>query len=219
MTMRKHFSNMMNDLQRYIAEMGSLVVEALEQSIEALVNQDVKLAQEIIERDESINQLEIKIKDQCSLLIAEEQPVAGDLRMILNAIRISHSLERIGDDAVHVCKTTIILSKEMYMKPLIDIPVMAKIAIDMVKDALDVYKRFDVERAEEISKRDQRVDEIYSQVFRELLTYMHEDPSKISQAMSLLFVCRRLERVADQVTHICEGIVYVVTGEHVELNR
>jgi phosphate transport system protein len=208
----------MNELERTIMKMGYLVVEALKRSMEALVNQDVDLANRVIEADKEINELEMSINDQCTKLIAEEQPVAKDLRFIINSFKISHSLERIGDNAVHIAKSTIILSEEPYMKPLIDIPRMAEIAIGMLKDSLDAYGRLDCEAALQISKRDVKVDELYSQIFRELITYMHEDPGKISQAMTLLFICRRIERIADQSTHICEGVQFVAKAEYIELN-
>ncbi len=218
MATRVHYTEKMNELERTTMKMGYLVVKALERSMEAMINQDVDLANQVIEADREINEIEIDINNQCTRMIAEEQPVAKDLRIIINAFKMSHGLERIGDNAVHIAKSTIILSGEPYMKPLIDIPRMADIAIGMLKDSLDAYTRLDCEVAAQISKRDIKVDELYSQIFRELITYMHEDPGKISQAMTLLFICRRLERVADQSTHICEGTYFVAKAEHVELN-
>lgn len=218
MAARQHYGEKMNYLERTLMKMGTLVVQELEKSIEALKNQDVDLSQKIIDSDINVNEIETDINEQCLTLIAEEQPVARDLRVILNALKVSHGLERIGDNAVHIAKSTIKLSQEKYIKPLIDIPRMAEIAIGMLNDSLDALVNLDAEKAVEISKRDQLVDEIYSQVFRELITYMHEDPSKISQSMTFLFICRRLERVADQSTHICEGVVFVAKGESSELN-
>jgi phosphate transport system protein len=218
MAARQHYGEKMNYLERSLMKMGTLVVQELQKSIEALKNQDVELAQKIINSDREINELETDINEQCLTLIAEEQPVAKDLRIIFSSLKVSHGLERIGDNAVHIAKCTIKLSKEKYIKPLIDIPRMAEIAIGMLSNSLDALVNLDVEKAIEISKRDQLVDEIYSQVFRELITYMHEDPSKISQSMTFLFICRRLERVADQSTHICEGVVFVVKDESSELN-
>jgi phosphate transport system protein len=215
---RLHYTEKINELERTIMKMGYQVVKNLETAMEALVNQDAELAARVIDDDIEINDLEIDINNHCTRLIAEEQPVAKDLRIIINAFKMSHSLERIGDNAVHIAKSTIILSSEPYMKPLIDIPRMADIAIGMLKDSLDAYARMNSEVAVQISKRDSKVDELYSQIFRELITYMHEDPRKISQAMTLLFICRRLERVADQSTHICEGVHFVAKAEHVELN-
>jgi phosphate transport system protein len=219
MAVRMHYEERMNELERTVVKMGSVVVSKLERSMEALINQDAELANNIIKSDQEIDDLEIDINDQCITLIAEEQPVAKDLRIILSSLKISHSLERIGDNAVHIAKSTIKLSKEPYMKPLIDIPKMAGIAIQMLKDSLDAYVKLDCDCAVEISKRDIKVDDLYSHIFRDLVTHMHDDPAKISQAMLLLFICRRLERVADQSTHICEGIFFVACGKHVELNQ
>ena len=218
MAIRLHYTEKINELERTIMKMGYLVVRNLERAMEALINQNADLANQLIEDDKEINELEIDINNQCIRMIAEEQPVAKDLRVIINAFKMSHSLERIGDNGVHIAKSTIILSSEPYMKPLIDIPRMAEIAIGMLKDSLDAYARLNCEGAVQISTRDVKVDELYSQIFRELITYMHEDPSKISQAMTLLFICRRLERIADQSTHICEGVHFVAKAEHVELN-
>ena len=219
MTVRIHFAERMKELDITIMKMGLLVVKALELSMKALVDQDIELAKNIIENDSKINELELTINDHCARLIAEEQPVAKDLRIILNAFKISHSLERIGDNAVHISKTAIRLSSEKYLKPLTDIQNMAEIAIGMVKDSLDSYIETNSERAVDVSKRDSKVDELYSQIFRDLLTYMHKNPDTIDQAMSLLFICRRLERVADHSTHICEGTIYIATGKHVDLNE
>ena len=218
MATRIHYIEKMNELERMITKMGCIVVEAMKRSMDALVNRDVDLADQVIEADREINELEMSINYQCTKMIAEEQPVAKDLRLIINSFKMSHSLERIGDNAVHIAKSTIILAEEPYMKPLIDIPRMAEIAIGMLKDSLDAYGRLDCDAAIQISKRDVKVDELYSQIFRELVTYMHEDPAKISQAMTLLFICRRLERVADQSTHICEGVQFVAKAEYMELN-
>jgi phosphate transport system protein len=214
-----HYEEKMNELERTVVKMGSVVVSELERSMEAMINQDADLAKQIIDSDVEVNELELSINNQCTTIIAEEQPVARDLRIILNSLKISHILERIGDNAVHIAKSTIKLSHEPYMKPLIDIPKMAEIAIQMLKDSLDAYVKLDCDCAAEISRRDIKVDDLYSQIFRELVTFMHDDPSKISQAMILLFMCRRLERVADQSTHICEGTFFVARGKHVELNQ
>ncbi|MGQ9617059.1 MAG: phosphate signaling complex protein PhoU [Spirochaetota bacterium] len=219
MATRLHFIERMNKLDAMIMKMGSLVIRSLERSMQALIDQDVALATEVVEADREINELELAINDHCTTLIAEEQPVARDLRIILNALKTSHNLERIGDNAVHISKSALRLAHEPYMKPFIDIPRMAEIATGMVRDALDSYTRMDSEGAVEVSKRDVKVDELYSQIFRELVTCMHDDPGKINQAMSLLFVCRRLERVADQSTHICEGTIFIATGRHVDLNE
>lgn len=219
MTIRIHFTERMKELEFIIIKMGLMVVKALELSMKALIEQDVELAKNVIDDDIRINELELVINEHCTRLIAEEQPVARDLRIILNALKTSHSLERIGDNAVHISKTTISLCSETYLKPLSDIQKMAEIAIGMVRDSIDSYIEMDSDRAVEVSRRDSMVDELYSKIFRELLTYMHKDPNTIDQAMSLLFICRRLERVADHSTHICEGTIHIATGKHVDLNE
>ena len=218
MPTRLHYSDMIDKLQRSVVEMGALVVKALRESVRALIERDVDAAQEIVKKDEKINQLENEVVILATELIAEEQPVATDLRMILSSLRASHTLERIADNAVHISKSTILLVREGYLTPLKDLPRMASISIGMVEDALDVFVNPDVERAREISNRDVSVDKIYKDIFRSLLDKMHEDPDKIDQCMSLLFVCRRLERVADHATHICEDSVYIETGDHIDLN-
>jgi phosphate transport system protein len=134
-------------------------------------------------------------------------------------MRTSHTLERIADNAVHVSKSTVLLSAQPYFKPLVDIQKISALAIGMVKDSLDVYLNLDIEKAKKISKRDQKVDAIYADIFKELIAQMHKDPEIINQALTFLFVCRRLERIADHSTHICEGAIYVCSGEYVDLNR
>jgi phosphate transport system protein len=218
MAVRLHFNEELDKLQKQIIEMGAVVLKALEGSIQAYVNKDVKLAREIIERDPRINQSELRIDDRCAVLIAEEQPVARDLRFILNSMRTSHTLERIADNAVHVSKSTLILAEENFPKPLVNIQRIAAIATRMLKDSMDVFVTLDIKSAEEISKRDQEVDRIYAEIFRLLLEIMQKDPQKIHQALTLLFICRRLERIADHSTHICEGVIYVQTGDYVDLN-
>ncbi|GEM_PF-5032951 len=162
---------------------------------------------------------EYEIINLFTLLIAEEQPVARDLRIIINAMRTSHSLGRMADNAVHISKSTITLTEQEYLKPLVQLPRMAEITVGMVKDAIDVFINPNEERAREIALRDKKVDTFYASIFKDLLSLMHEDTEKIEQCMILLFICRRLERVADHTTHICEGAVYVETGEHVYLNQ
>jgi phosphate transport system protein len=219
MATRIHFTEKLNELQRIIVEMGTKTVKAIEESILAFVDQDVKTSQRIISQDMSMNEMETFIYNSSAMLIAEEQPVARDLRIILNAIRSSHVFERIADSAVHIAKSTIILEKEGYMEPKIDIPKMAKIVIGMLKDAIDSFTTYDTKAAREIAKRDALVDELYKNIFKHLISCMHEDSSTINKCMTLLFICRRLERIGDQTTHICEGIIYVDEAENVDLNN
>jgi phosphate transport system protein len=219
MATRLHFSEKLNALQATLVEMGTKTIKAIENSIVAFIDKDVDLSQRIIDDDLKMNETETLIYNSSALLIAEEQPVARDLRTILNAIRASHVFERIADSAVHIAKSTIILENKGYVKPLVDIPRMAKTVITMLKDAVDSYSTYNTDAALEIAKRDSEVDAIYKEVFKQLLTCMHEDPSNIDTCMTLLFICRRLERIGDQTTHICEGVIYVANGENLDLNN
>jgi len=218
MPTRQHYYEELNKLQMRIKEMGTYVVKALEQSYSAFEKRDSALASETIERDRMINKLELGIDEQCAVLIAEEQPVARDLRLIINAMRTSHTLERIADNAVHIAKGALRLAGEPLVRPIVDLGRVANISIGMVRDSLDVFLSLDREQAKEIAGRDNEVDAIYARFFKDCVSSMQEDPAGVSQALTVLFVCRRFERIADHATHICEGAVFVETGEYVDLN-
>jgi phosphate transport system protein len=218
MPTRQHYYEELNKLQMRIKEMGTYVVKALEQSYRAFEGKNEALARETIDHDSMINKLELNIDEQCAVLIAEEQPVARDLRLIINAMRTSHTLERIADNAVHIAKGALRLSGEPLVKPIVDLSRVAEISIGMVRDSLDVFLSLDREHAKEIAHRDNEVDAIYAEFFKDCISSMQEDPMVVSQALTLLFVCRRFERIADHATHICEGAVFVETGEYVDLN-
>lgn len=210
---RQTYDQALNDLQQEILKMASLVEEAIFKAVQSLANQDVALAQLVIDGDELIDQMEIDIEDRCLRLIALQQPIARDLRIISTAIRIIAHLERMADHARHIARTTIRLDGQPLIKPLVDIPRMATLAQKMLKDSIDAYVRLDVALAEQIGRDDDAVDALYSQVFRELLTYMMEDPRTIGQATHLIFVGRYLERIADHAQNIAEWIIFLVTGE------
>ena len=218
MTTRLHYIKAINDLNQEIVKMGTLVEEAIHRAIQCLLDQDIVLAQEIIERDEVINNKEIEIEDRCTLLIAKEQPVAGDLRHIITTLKIVTQLERMGDHAVHIAKAVLRLADEVYMKPLIDIPRMAEIGTGMIRDVLTAFMKGDSLLASEVAKRDDEIDNLHDQVLREVFTYMMENPKYIKQSANLMFISRYLERLGDHATNICEWIVYDTTGKHVELN-
>jgi len=219
MSSRQHYLDKLADLQRELLRMGCNMEEAVKKSITALVNHDVDMAQEVIDGDDALDDLLMSIESQCVKLIATEQPVAKDLRLIFTALKISTDLERMADYAVDIAKIAIRLSDEIYIKPLIDIPRMADLAIDMVQDSLEAYVKQDASAAEEISHRDDMIDGLYKQIFRELLTYMIEDPKNINQATYFIFVSRALERIGDHATNLCEWIIYLVTGERKDLNN
>lgn len=219
MSSRQHYLDKLADLQRELLRMGCSMEEAVKKAITALVNHDAELAQEVIDGDEDIDDLLIAIESQCVKLIATEQPVAKDLRLIFTALKISTDLERMADYAVDIAKIAIRLADEVYIKPLIDIPRMADLAIDMVQNSLEAYVKQDALTAEKISRRDDIIDGLYKQIFRELLTYMIEDPKNINQATYFIFVARSLERIGDHATNLCEWIIYLVTGERKDLNN
>ncbi|MGF7186722.1 phosphate transport system protein [Desulfitispora alkaliphila] len=215
---RVNFDNLLKELQKDILRMGGLVEEMITDAVEALATQDLELAQDVLDRDETVNELDLDIEDQCMKLIATQQPMGKDLRKIGIAFNIIKDLERMADYACDIAKTCKRIGKEPLIKPLIDIPRMAEMAKSMVSKSLDSYVREDVELAEEIAADDDKVDELYKQIFRELLVIMMENPKSINQATHLLFIGRYLERVADHSTNICEAVIFLVTGKRKDLN-
>jgi phosphate transport system protein len=213
MPTRQSFDQDLIDLQQELLKMASLVEEAIFKGVQSLAKQDNALAQQVIDGDDLIDQMEINIEARCMKLIALQQPAARDLRVIGTALRIIADLERMADHATDIAKTTQRLAGQPLIKPLVDIPRMAVLAQKMLKDSIDAYVHLDVALAEQIGRDDDAVDALYSQVFRELLTYMIEDPQTIGQATQLIFVGRYLERIADHAQNIAEWIVYLVTGE------
>ncbi|MCR1899032.1 phosphate signaling complex protein PhoU [Irregularibacter muris] len=218
MTARINFERELTQLHERILLMSSMVEEMLQQSIEALKNKDISLAQKVIKKDDGIDEKELEIQDFCIQLIARQRPLAKDLRLITASLKIITDLERIADHAVDISKITLQLSEESYIKPLIDIPRMAELAKLMMKDSIDSYVKENAEFAKEVAEKDDEIDHLFKQIYRELLVYMMEDPSKITQATHFLFVARYLERVADHTTNICEAVIYLVTGIYKDLN-
>lgn len=216
--MRKVFETELTDMHNDILRMGSLVEKQIFLSIKALINQDSNLAKEVVESDDIVDKMQKDIEEKCVKLIAMQQPLAIDLRNIFTSIKIVTDLERMADHAVDIAKIEKRLSGEKFDKQLADIPKLGDIVKRMIKEALDAYVDGNVEKAYEVCKLDDEIDIIYKEVFKELLLLMAEDPSTINQATQFLFVCKFLERIGDHVTNICEWIVYLVTGELVDLN-
>ncbi|MCM3340460.1 phosphate signaling complex protein PhoU [Paenibacillus sp. MER TA 81-3] len=219
MIKRKEFDLALNELSRLLEEMGQRVERALSESIESLKTMDAVRAKHIISEDVELNQLEEKIIDLGSRLILTQQPVAKDLRRILVAFRISNDLERMGDLSIDVAKVVLRMDGQTLIKPLIDLPRMAGIVQQMITDSIQSYVREDVNLAYKMAKEDDQVDQLYSQIFRELLSYVVENPQNASQAMLLTFVGRYIERIADHATNIGEAVVYLVTNERPDLNN
>ncbi|AZR74468.1 phosphate transport system regulatory protein PhoU [Anoxybacter fermentans] len=210
---RRSFDEELNALKEEMLKMGSYVEEAIHKAVKSLAEQDVELAVEVCEKDERIDEYEVLIEEKCIRLIALQQPVAKDLRTIGMIIKIITDLERIGDNACNIARITQKIGKEPLIKPLIDIPRMADLACEMVHQSLNAFVNQDPELAREIARKDDEVDILNAQIFRELLTFMMADPSTINQSTYLLFVGRYLERIADHATNICERIIYMTTGQ------
>jgi phosphate transport system protein len=198
--------------------MAGLVEAAIERGIEALKTRDVALARQIIADDLNINRARYEAEDKCLELIATQQPLASDLRTIVSVLHITVDLERMGDHAEGIAKIALMLADEPPLKPYIDIPRMAEICTSMLMDSLEAFKHRDPGLARLICNRDDELDALYEQVYRELLTFMIDDPRSIQRATWLLWVAHNLERIGDRVTNICERVVYLVEGRIQELN-
>ena len=210
---RKKLREIIDDM----VAISSMVDKAILRSIEALKNRDMDLAHQIIAGDQNVNRKRFEIEEKCIQLIATQQPVASDLRVILAAVIMTQELERIGDYAVGIARVVLMIGDEPPLKPLIDIPRMAEKAVDMLNRSMNAAVHRDVEAAKKIAAEDDEVDNLYDQVFRELLTYMMQDPRNITRAERLLWVAHNLERAADRVTNVCERVVFVVTGKMEEI--
>ncbi len=207
--METRFQQELNQLKEHLLRMAGLAERAISNAIEALVKRDTPLAEKTIADDEQINQMELLIDDWCLKLLALHQPMAADLRFITSAMRINTELERIGDLAVNIAERVISLNQEPQLKPYIDLPDMAEITKKMLRDVLDAFVNGDSALARSVCERDDRVDALNNQVFRELLTYMMSDPKTITRSVHLIIVSRYLERIADHATNIAEGVIFM----------
>ncbi|SHE76601.1 phosphate signaling complex protein PhoU [Caloramator proteoclasticus] len=216
--MREHLDQQLTRLNHDLIKMGAMVETIIDKAVTSLKNQDLELAKEIYTEDDAIDEMELKIEKDCLNLIALQQPMAKDLRRIASALKIITDLERIGDHAVNIAKITLEIGNESLMKPLIDIPKMAEIAQNMIKLSLDAFVNQDIEIAKRAAEMDEEVDKLYDTVINEVFQYIQKDSKFLNQGIKLLFVGRYLERVADHTTNICERIIYMVTGERVEIN-
>ncbi len=219
MPVRIHFSEALEELGQEIVRMSTIVEEAINKSVAAFEAKDVKTAEMIIKNDQDINNIQLAIEDKCTILLATEQPVAADLRLIVVVIKLASNLERIGDHAVHLARTTIRLAGQSYIDRVTGmIPKMADIGLTMVREAVNAFIQKDIEKAKKAAQLDERIDEMHKEVFRILIESMKEDKEKIEQATDLLFINRFMERLGDHVASMCEWVVFSMTGEHIELN-
>jgi phosphate transport system protein len=211
----EHYSEQLEGIRERVLRMGGLAEQMTRRVIQSLVQRDAELLPEVKTMETQVNQLHIDIDEASLELIALRQPTASDLRFIAAAMKINTDMERIGDQAINILECAESLIAVLPLKPLIDIPRMAEIAQEMLKDALDAFVNGDDELAYRTILRDDDVDQLKDQVFRELLTYMMADPSTIPRAMDLILVSRHLERIADHATNICEDVIFMVKGKDV----
>lgn len=216
---RQVFQEQIRELLEDLLGMGQMVADSIDEAVKALAQQDVELAQQVIDFDEEINEVQHDIDEKCLVLIATQQPMAGDLRAILSVSNIAAELERIGDYAEGIAKLAIKLSVQPLLKPLIDIPRMAEEGRRMLMLSLEAFAQQDPDTARGIGAADDVVDALYDQIYRELLVFMMEDPRKITQATYLLWVAHNLERIADRTTNIAERVIFMDSGRVVDLNR
>jgi phosphate transport system protein len=208
----------LQDLQDDLLVMGSMVEKQIARAVESLQKRDFAEARAVIQADLEINQKRFQIEEQAILIIATQQPLASDLRIIVSVLNAIVDLERMGDHAEGIAKITLLHGDQSLLKPLIDIPRMADKARQMLRFALDAFVARDADQAVIIAARDDEVDALYDQVYRELLTYMIQEPGSLERATWLLWTAHNLERIADRVTNICERIVYMTSGQMQELN-
>jgi phosphate transport system protein len=215
MAIYRHFDQDLDLLKQKLVFMASLAESMIFKAIKSLIERQDSLIQEVCKDEEKVNLLQIEIDELCLKLLALKQPMATDLRFITSAMKINSELERIADMAVNITQRTAVLIKQPQLKPYIDIPRMADLAQKMVKDSLDSFIKQDVELARSILKRDDEIDVLKDQIFRELLTFMISDTSSIPRALELILVSRHLERIADHATNIAEDVVYLVQGKDI----
>jgi phosphate transport system protein len=213
--MQRHFHEELDALRQTLLAMGGLVEDQIRRAMRALLERDDALAQEVIDRDRQVNTYDVEIDEQCVELLALHQPAAGDLRFITTTMKIVTDLERIGDQAVNIAQRVLELNRDPQLKPYIDLPRMADKAQRMVKESLDAFVAGDTALARQVCGEDAEVDALKEQIFRELLTFMMEDPRTIPRAIRVILISRFLERVADHATNIAEMVVYLVEGKMV----
>jgi phosphate transport system protein len=211
----KHYEQQLRELKEKLLLMSHRAELMIADSIRALVDRRPTLAEEVIKRDDELDKLEIEIDNLCYEILALEQPVARDLRFIATALKIVKDIERIGDIAVNIAERALELIQEPELKRLVDLPIMGDAAQKILKESLDAFVNSDADLAEKVIFNDNVVDDLYEQIFRELLTYMLEDPRAISRAIKLIFIAKHLERVGDHSANSAEMVVFLVKGQDI----
>lgn len=220
--MKRFFDDELDAFRSRLIKMGNLAIDQVRTVMAALLDHDTNLAAEVRRKDDEIDDLEVEIDSEAIRYISLRNPVASDLRLIIVGMKASHDLERVGDEATNIAKRIPVLAGEKPIKDYIDLPRMADIALEMLQDALDSFLNGDDVKALEIVKRDEKVDELNKQVYRELTSYIQEKPSSTTLALELMFISRSLERIADHATNIAEEVIYLTKGKdirHSELTK
>jgi phosphate transport system protein len=215
---RQTFDQELQRLEDEVLSMGSMVGAALISSVDSLKERDFAASRALIAADREINNRRFSLEADALTLIATQQPMAGDMRLLAAVLEILTELERMGDYAKGIARINLMIGEKPLMKPLIDLPVMAQKASDMLHDALRAFSERDVDLARAIPRRDDEVDNLYQQIYRELISYILQDPTTIEQANLLMWAAHNLERSADRVTNLCERVIFMVTGELSELD-
>jgi phosphate transport system protein len=213
--MERHLDQALDAVRQSLLRMGGLVEEMVAGSVEALIDRDTEKTESIIEQDTEIDQLQIEIDKACEAIMATQQPTAVDMRFLVAVLRINTDLERIGDLACNVCMSVRVLNELPALKTYVTVPRMVLLVRDMVRRSLDAFVARDTKLASEVCSDDDQVDAMYEQVFRELLTYMIENPKNVTRGLQLLFIARELERVADHATNIAEDVIFWVEGKDI----
>jgi phosphate transport system protein len=211
----RHFQEELEQLKTRLLEMGGLAEEKVRQAVQGLVDRDRAVIESVLTGDEPVNRLHVEIDSRCFTLLALYQPMAADLRTIVAAVKINTDLERVGDLSVNIAEAARRYASHPPVKKLIDIPLMAEIAQNMLRDALDAFVRRDLELAQHVLDEDDRLDALKTQIFRELLTFMLQDPTTIEPALDLILVSRHLERIGDHATNIAEDVIFIVSAKDV----
>lgn len=215
---REGFESSIQQLKQEVEKMFDGVLELVEESVESLVNKDVVLARKVIAKDDRIDEYMYDIEEKTIELIALQQPMAKDLRIIFSISKIITDLERVGDFCVNISKETIKIGDEEHIKPLVDIPKMKTIIVEMIKSTKESFTNEDSHQAYRVGKEDELVDNLYKDIYNEILMMIHKDSKYINQGTKFLFVGRYLERMADHITNICERIIYIADGDRVDIN-
>jgi phosphate transport system protein len=211
--MHRHFDEELQDLKKLLLQMGALVESQIQGALRALTERNSSLASQVIDNDHRVNALDVKMDEDCLRLLALHQPAARDLRFITTAMKIATELERMSDLAENICERAIELNEEPQLKPYIDIPRMANWTLRMVKNSLDAFVQYNADLARKVCEDDDFVDDLTEQLFRELVSFMLENPKTITRAIRLTFIGKYIERIADHATNVAELVVYMVEGK------